>query len=242
MKKRDAFIFIAAITFAYYLGVVSSDPQRMILNKLRMIRSQLMGYDSILPNTFLMTTLIRMHPRNQLFEVFAPKVDVVMIGDSLTEGVIWSEVFPNIRIANRGVSGDRTIDILNRIDVILNLQPKKVFILAGLNDFASGANVDQAFETYVKILKRLREKNIEVYVQSTIECSRIRCGNQDDEVQALNVKLQKYAKEEHLVFIDLNNKLSSKRLGLLPRYTSDGIHLTADGYVVWSQMIMPYLL
>ena len=228
--------------FAYYLGVVSSDPQNLVYQQLRLIRNRLLGYDSVLSNTSLMTTLVGMRVRNQLFDTFSPHVDVVMVGDSLTEGVIWSEVFPDTRIANRGIGGDRTIDILNRMDAILKLHPKKAFILVGLNDFANGVSVDQAFSTYVKIIERLQKNNIEVYVQSTVECSRQRCGKQDDAVLALNTRLQNYSEEEHIVFIDLNSQLSSKRLGLLPRFTTDGSHLNADGYVAWSQMIKPHVV
>lgn len=221
---------------------MSSDSQNLIHQQLRFLRNQLMGYDSVLANSFLAGAVASIKPRNPFFDAFTPQVAVVMVGDSLTAGVNWSEVFPDIKIANRGVSGDRTIDILNRIEPILKLHPKKAFVLVGLNDFATGVSVDQAFKTYIKLIEILRQNNIEVYVQSTIECSRLRCGKQDDKVIELNTRLQSYTNEQQLVFIDLNTQLSSKRLGLLPKYTVDGSHLTVDGYVIWSQIIKPYVL
>jgi len=60
-------------------------------------------------------------------------------------------------------------------------------------------------------------------------------------VRALNACLKKYAADHRITFIDLNSLLSSKRLGLLPKYTSDGSHLTAAGYIAWSQMVQPYM-
>ena len=235
---------MAALTLlllAYVIGVATSDPQNIVHQQLKLWRTQLMSANSPLSGTFLINAMVREKPRNQLFDAFAPQVDVVMIGDSLTEGVIWSEVFPNTKIANRGIGGDRTIDILNRMDPILALHPKKAFILVGLNDLATGVSVDDAFNHYQKIIERLEKNQIQVYIQSTVECSRVRCGKQVDEVRALNACLKKYAADHRITLIDLNSLLSSKRLGLLPKYTSDGSHLTAAGYIAWSQMVQPYM-
>ena len=235
---------MAALTLlllAYVIGVATSDPQNIVHQQLKLWRTQLMSANSPLSGTFLINAMVREKPRNQLFDAFAPQVDVVMIGDSLTEGVIWSEVFPNTKIANRGIGGDRTIDILNRMDPILALHPKKAFILVGLNDLATGVSVDDAFNHYQKIIERLEKNQIQVYIQSTVECSRVRCGKQVDEVRALNACLKKYAADHRITFIDLNSLLSSKRLGLVPKYTSDGSHLTAAGYIAWSQMVQPYM-
>lgn len=241
LKKSTVVATVSLLLLAYVMGVATSDPQNIVHQQLKLWRNQLMSANSPLSGTFLINAMVREKPRNQLFDAFAPQVDVVMIGDSLTEGVIWSEVFPNIKIANRGIGGDRTIDILNRIDPILALHPKKVFILVGLNDLATGVSVHDALNHYQKIIARLEQHQIKVYIQSTVECSRVRCGKQVDDVRALNASLQQYAGEHDITFIDLNAQLSSKRFGLLPKYTTDGSHLTAAGYIAWSQMIQPYL-
>ena len=34
--------------------------------------------------------------------------DVVFLGDSITEGGEWNEMFPERRVRNRGIGGDRT--------------------------------------------------------------------------------------------------------------------------------------
>ena len=241
MKKSTVMAALTLLLLAYVIGVATSDPQNIVHQQLKLWRTQLMSANSPLSGTFLINAMVREKPRNQLFDAFAPQVDVVMIGDSLTEGVIWSEVFPNTKIANRGIGGDRTIDILNRMDPILALHPKKAFILVGLNDLATGVSVDDAFNHYQKIIERLEKNQIQVYIQSTVECSRVRCGKQVDEVRALNACLKKYAADHRITLIDLNSLLSSKRLGLLPKYTSDGSHLTAAGYIAWSQMVQPYM-
>ena len=62
------------------------------------------------------------------YEFFSRKVDVVMIGDSLTAGGRWSDIFPHLSIANRGVSADKGSDILLRIDSIVSTKPKIAFL------------------------------------------------------------------------------------------------------------------
>lgn len=32
--------------------------------------------------------------------------DIVFVGDSITDGAEWEDLFPNYYIANRGISGD----------------------------------------------------------------------------------------------------------------------------------------
>ena len=63
-------------------------------------------------NIILPTSTSYVKPRVTLFDYFSPQVDVVMIGDSNTQNAIWSEIFPNTKIANRGLTGDTTEGIL----------------------------------------------------------------------------------------------------------------------------------
>jgi len=45
----------------------------------------------------------------------------VMLGDSLIEYGSWSRLFPNIKIANRGVAGDETLGVLSRVHLITDI-------------------------------------------------------------------------------------------------------------------------
>jgi lysophospholipase L1-like esterase len=176
-------------------------------------------------------------PRATLFDYFSPKVDVVMIGDSITQNAIWSEIFPNIKIANRGLSGDTTEAILKRMDSILSVQPKKALIMVGIIDIYSGLSVNEIIKNYVEIIEELRAKGIIVVVQSTLECSKIECEGRLDKVRQLNQKLEEYSATHNFVFVDINKRLSSSEEGLLSRYSYDGIHLIGRGYSVWAEQI-----
>ncbi|MDF2653065.1 MAG: glycoside hydrolase family 92 protein, partial [Paenibacillus sp.] len=58
--------------------------------------------------------------------------DIEFFGDSLTDYGQWSELFPNTSVKNRGITGDDTERLLNRLSEVGN--PAKLLIMAGTND------------------------------------------------------------------------------------------------------------
>jgi hypothetical protein len=79
--------------------------------------------------------------RRQHLEMLGTRAEVVMLGDSLTELGEWQEMFPEVKIANRGISSDMTSGILERLDEVMEARPRKVFLMAGINDLFWGGVV-----------------------------------------------------------------------------------------------------
>lgn len=174
--------------------------------------------------------------RIELFEEFPTSADVVFIGDSITEGGEWSDFFPNIATSNRGVGSDATSDVLKRMDSILAVRPQVAFIMLGINDIYRDIHIDEVVANYRSIISTLRENNIEVFVQSTIQCQLTKCGQgKVSQVNLLNEKLQSLSNELDVSFVLLED-LSAEQ-GLRENYTYDGVHLTAEGYRYWVQRI-----
>lgn len=171
-----------------------------------------------------------------LFEEFSPKADIAFIGDSLTHGGRWNEYFPGYTIVNRGIGGDTTTDILNRLSTVLSTAPKRAYIMAGINDIQKYRGIDDILDAYTQIIDVLRQNQIEVILQSTIQCQKSVCGDAHvRSVSDLNSKLHKLADHKGVLFLDLG-KLSAAQ-GLSPPYTTDGYHLSAEGYVYWIELI-----
>ena len=178
--------------------------------------------------------------RVELFNYFSPNFDVVMIGDSITRSAEWNEIFPSVKIANRGINGDTISDILARLDSVLSVQPQRALLMVGINDIYRGIPVNDIVRDYKIVVSILVQNDIEVIVQSTLECTigSGGCGSkQITAVRNLNDRLQKYTNEIDLRYIDINKGLSSKETGLLPKYSYDGVHLSAEGYFVWAKQI-----
>mgnify|MGYP003297907874 CR=1 FL=1 len=80
------------------------------------------------------------------------EVDVAFIGDSLTDGYDLAKYYPQYITANRGIGGDTTFGLEERLQVSLyDLKPKVVVMLIGAN------NMDSMLENYESILKGLQE-------------------------------------------------------------------------------------
>src|SRR5262249_54477836 len=162
-------------------------------------------------------------------------------GDSLTAAAPWNEIFPKVQVANRGIDGDTTDDILLRMDTILSVSPNKALIMVGINEILHGVSLHSVFQNYREIVKRLQQAGVTVIIQSTLECSKDVCGDRVYQVRNLNKQLEDFAKGNNIVFLDINAGLSNSNDGLLSEYSYDGIHLLPNGYVKWSEKIRPYV-
>jgi lysophospholipase L1-like esterase len=171
-----------------------------------------------------------------IFAATTTRANIVMLGDSITAIGPWTELFPGVLIANRGVGGDTTHDIVRRIADTISLKPRRVFIMAGVNDAIQGENQEAALANFVEIAAELSRHSIPLTVVATIECERAYCGRALDRVRKLNLALSKWTRENGIPYVDLNDELSGAD-GLRPNYTWDGIHLTGAAYLVWRSRI-----
>src|SRR5262245_31960720 len=60
--------------------------------------------------------------------------DIIMLGNSITDYAQWNELLQVNEVRNRGISGDITYGILERLDEVTEGKPAKVFVLIGIND------------------------------------------------------------------------------------------------------------
>src|SRR5690348_15002827 len=61
------------------------------------------------------------------------KGGIAMVGNSITEGGNWKLLLKDTTVINRGISGDVTFGVLNRLKEITDHQPGKLFLLIGIN-------------------------------------------------------------------------------------------------------------
>ncbi|HEY9610062.1 GDSL-type esterase/lipase family protein [Allocoleopsis sp.] len=167
--------------------------------------------------------------------------DIVFLGDSLTNCCEWHEFFINVRLKNRGISGDTTNGVLNRINEVIETKPRKIFIMIGINDLNQGVKVEDVFNNYRIILKVFQEKvpQSEVFIQSLLPLNNQKFSNNgvNYKIIELNVKLKELAQEFSCHYIDLYSSFLDSNNQLDERYTIDGIHLNGQGYLVWKGII-----
>jgi len=223
-----SFVFVA-ISYGY--GVITVQYKVFPFDEIRAIKNFLLPSESKLSAGYL--------HKVSFFEVHGVASDIVMIGDSITNGAEWHEMFKNSSIVNRGIGGDTAKGILNRMDSITSTRAKKSFIMVGINDLNKGVSVNELYFSYALIIKKLKQAGITPYIQSTLYAGEKLSGLNSD-ILSLNEKLKVLAKKEGLVYIDLNEVLSPDGL-LNKKYTKDDVHLNGEGYLVWKNLISPYI-
>jgi lysophospholipase L1-like esterase len=219
---------------SYCYGALTAYTHRFPYTQIQFVRQAILGAN-------VLDGDIAAKRQASLYATFSPPADVVMLGDSVTRGAFWNEVFPQAKIANRGVDGDTTGDILARMEQVLSVKPRKAFLMAGINDIFQEKTIGEIVENYKQIVQRLVGSGVNVYVQSTLECSKFRCGKKLQQVRQLNLQLKQLCAEEGWDYIDINENLTSDADGLLSDFTYDGLHLLGNGYVHWSEKIKPLI-
>ena len=167
------------------------------------------------------------------------RYETMMLGDSITDEGQWDELLDNTKVQNRGISGDTTDGVLDRLNSI-SKGIKQVFIMIGVNDIMRGKEVDEVYTNYLKIIQTFKDKNIKVYIQSTLYIGESRKANFNPKIEELDARLEKYASENQITFINLNPILAPQKV-LKKEFTSDDLHLNGTAYKLWTEQIRKYL-
>ena len=116
--------------------------------------------------------------------------DIIFVGNSISAGCEWAEIFNNNKIKNRSISGDTSLGILERIEQVTNFKPKKIFLMIGINDLAVGIKIDSIAKNYSNIIKRIKSLSPEtrVYIQSVLPVNDDFKGVNNKDVIELNLK------------------------------------------------------
>ncbi|PTN06314.1 GDSL-type esterase/lipase family protein [Mangrovibacterium marinum] len=188
--------------------------------------------------------------RRTLFESLPnTKKEIIFLGNSVTNGGEWAELFQNKRIKNRGISGDVTEGVLFRLNEVTESKPAKVFLLIGINDLARGISKDTVFSNICRIAAQIKADSpkTQLYLQSILpvnpdfgkfqgHCSKT------EEILWINQQLSAWCSTHDAQFINLFDQFKNDdNQQMNPRYTNDGLHLLGDGYLLWTKIINQFI-
>lgn len=164
---------------------------------------------------------------------------VVMLGDSITHFGRWDLLFPNDRVRNFGIGGERSDHLLRRLDPIVSLRPHKILLLIGTNDLASGFTPDQIAANVDELFRRLRAAlpDCELYVQGVMPRQRKYAAR----IRALNANYRAIATKHAATFVDLFPAFDDGSGELQASFTIDRLHLNGPGYGRWREVLAPYI-
>lgn len=190
---------------------------------------------------------------NQRYTLFQKlpdtKGEIIFLGNSITDGGEWCELLRNKNVKNRGISGDTTEGVLFRLGEVTKAKPKMVFLLIGINDLAHGSPKDTVFRNICTIARNIRRDSpkTKVFVQSILPVNPVYSlfkghTNKTDDIIWINDQLKAWCAQEKFQFIDLFTRFKSPENNLMnPQLSNDGLHVTGDGYLLWAEILKPYV-
>ena len=171
----------------------------------------------------------------------------VFVGDSITQDYNVYEFFKGKNVYNRGIGGDTSEGVLNRLDEsVFSLKPKAVFLLIGTNDLVSPQfSLEKTMSNIQAIIKNLQafDSSLKIHLLSilpvnrTIDATTVGLRN-NSLIDKLNQQL-KDLKAVH--FIDLYPSLLDANKNLSEKYTIEGLHLNAEGYRVITESLRKFV-
>ena len=169
--------------------------------------------------------------------------DVVFLGNSITHWTNWNELLNISNAKNRGIPGDVTYGVIDRLDEALTSSPQKIFILIGINDVARKVPDEVILTNYQRIISGIKKisPRTKIYFQTMLPTNptfkKLTNHYKNDHVIAINAGLKQLGAKNNITVIDLYSAFVDDQGLLKKEYTYDGVHLTGPGYAVWASIL-----
>lgn len=179
--------------------------------------------------------------RRHFDAVPVPPRRVLFLGDSVTEGGLWNDLFPDLPTTNRGIGGEGTYDLSERIDGVLN-DPLAVSLMIGTNDLHGpralrdlrgiAARMDE-------IIARIRAQapDAPLFVNGVLP----RTTHFRTQIQTLNEWYAASAERHGATYVDTWPAFADEAGEIRSELSRDGLHLTPAGYLAWAEVLRPYM-
>ncbi|WP_416233582.1 GDSL-type esterase/lipase family protein [Cronbergia sp. UHCC 0137] len=181
----------------------------------------------------------------------SPQQLTILAGDSLS---LWfpSQLLPENRTwLNQAISGETSKGLLKRLDLFDRTKPEMVLVMVGINDLIRGVSDQEIINNHQQIIRYLREKHpqSQIFVQSilphggedtTWEGRKKLLAIPNSRILNLNQELQKIATAQNVVYLNLYPLFTNSQGNLHQTLTTDGLHLSPQGYVVWRTALQIY--
>ena len=174
------------------------------------------------------------------------KIDVVLIGNSITEGWVYqdSTFFKTNNYVGRGISGQTSPQLLLRFrQDVLDLKPKAVVINIGTNDIAenTGAYNPKFTLDNIKSMAELAQANgIKVILSAVLPVGKYPWSPEikdvPQKIDELNKNIKAYASEKKFPYIDYNTAMRDEKGAMRAGLADDGVHPNMSGYVIMEKL------
>lgn len=189
------------------------------------------------------------YQRATLFEYLGvDSTDIVFLGNSLTHGCEWRELLDRPNVVNRGINGDTAEGIRERLASVTDGKPAKIFLLCGANDVSHDLSADSIATAIEDLVVRIQtaSPNTKIYLQSLLPINNSfgrykRVFGKEQVIRDINTILAANAESVDATWINLYPLFTDSEGNLRAELTNDGLHLLGPGYIIWRDIIKPYV-
>nr|WP_299174424.1 GDSL-type esterase/lipase family protein [uncultured Allomuricauda sp.] len=172
------------------------------------------------------------------------KPTIVFTGSSSVR--MWEDLqerFPSKQILNTGFGGSQSVDLERFLDeLILNYDPKQVFIYEGDNDISSKRKPKAIEGTIHDIVEELQRRSPEMEIVLISAKPSISRWHLKRKYKRLNKKLSKLAAEmKNVRYADVWSIMLNKRKLKTHLFIEDGLHMNRQGYDLWYAVLKDYI-
>ena len=166
--------------------------------------------------------------------MYSNRKDIIFIGDSHIEQCEWQEIFPSLKVGNRGIGGETSGALLTRLESAVLPGTSVVVVQIGVNDIFSGLEPEEVSENYKLIIEYFKKNSVKMVV--TLPFISRYYPEKNKKISELNATLSAIFQKEGISYIDMNGTFSPGGT-LLLEFSSDGVHLNSKGYVAWIEKL-----
>ncbi|MBC7969985.1 MAG: G-D-S-L family lipolytic protein [Verrucomicrobia bacterium] len=196
-----------------------------------------------------------------------PQRLMVLAGDSLSLWFPPELLPPEESWLNQGISGETSAGLLRRLKLFDRTQPEVVFVMIGINDLLRGVDAETVLANHREIVSYLKAAHpqAQIVVQSLLphgdrRLSRSQLSSDEaalqrqpsaslprqalvlnSDIRQLNQALAEMAKAEGVDYLDLQPYFTDANGALVADLSTDGLHLSAEGYQVWRSRLQLFM-
>tara|TARA_R110000868_G_scaffold280326_3_gene540424 strand:- start:42070 stop:42714 length:645 start_codon:yes stop_codon:yes gene_type:complete len=172
------------------------------------------------------------------------KETIVFTGSSSIR--MWKNLetmFPNHQIINSGFGGSQSSDLYQYYqELILQYNPKKVFIYEGDNDVASKKRTKDIIENTRQIVSKIKENNNATQVVIIAAKPSIARWNLKRRYRRLNRAFEKLCEQDSsLEYANVWDIMLDGKKVRQDIFIGDGLHMNSKGYDLWFSVIKPFM-
>jgi lysophospholipase L1-like esterase len=201
--------------------------------------------------------------RDLLKKAQAGRIDLYFLGDSITRRwhandypafqSNWKKNFHGWNAANFGWGGDRTQNVLWRLEhgELDGVHPKVIVLMVGTNNLGdatttkgNAALVEEVASGIEIILGVVQEKAPRARIVLMGITPRNGSGGSTELIpiiDRINARAAKLADGRRIRYLNINDKLADESGRLVEGVTDDGLHLSLPGYQIWADALRPIL-